>query len=67
MKKILRRIVKIIMVGYLVNENLTLTPRPLAAGTKSMGFPKGRSKALPFGRLRGTYPADDIKLINTRA
>ena len=28
-----------------------------------MGFPKGRSEALPFGRRRGTYPVDDIKLI----
>ena len=32
----------------------------LAAGTKPMGFPKGRSEALPFGRRRGTYPVDDI-------
>lgn len=43
--------------------NLILISRPLAAGTKPMRFPKGRSKALPFGRLRSTYPADDIKLI----
>ncbi len=38
-------------------------PHPLAAGAKPLGFPKGRSEALPFGHRQGAYPADDIKLI----
>ena len=48
------------------NTDLILIPHPLAAGTKSMGSPKGRNNALPFGRLRSTYLADDIKLIKSQ-
>ena len=35
-------------------------PRGLAAGTLAMGFPKGRSAALPFGQGRGSYPAREV-------
>jgi hypothetical protein len=29
-------------------------------GTLAMGFPKGRSAALPFGQGRGSYPVINI-------
>jgi len=42
---------------------LSLNSPQLAADTNQMGFPKGRSEALPFGHQRSAYSIDDIKLI----
>ncbi len=48
----------------LSDERLKFIPRGLAAGSLAMGFPKGRSATLLFGRATGFMPrGGEIKLI----
>ena len=53
------------MTEFLKKNIFNLIPRGLAAGTLAMGFPKGSSVALPFGRSTGFHtPWSETYLIN---
>jgi len=59
---------RVFLITHTPENDCFLSPNSLqlATDTNQMGFPKGRSEALPFGRQRSAYSVDDIKLICIR-